>query len=309
MARIERLGAWPARVLWLLLALASGATFGDALDGRSVAVRVVCAVLLWAGWAAGSVALLVPRTASLTAVRLLVPAGLAATTWAAGTGEVGALDAASVAVAALAVLAVAAPWVAEGFVDGSAYGPERRTPLRTPPVIQLLVAPATWALVVAGAVAGPVLIAGERWVPGALALGAGWPLAWAGTRSLHELSRRWVVIVPAGLVIQDPLTMPEPQLFLRRSIRHLGPAERASGPPGPDGAPQGRGRDGAGIAQDLTAGAAGLAFELDLDEPIDLLLRSGRTRTRTASADRILFTPTRPLTVLEAAGQRRIPIG
>lgn len=302
MGRIERLGAWPARAAWLVLALAAGGPFGAALEGRSTPVTAVVASALWCGWLVGAVALLVPRSASLTAIRVLVPAGLAAAVTAlvvvvrdGGTDEMSALDVVALAAAVVAVLGVLAPWVSEAFVDGSAYGPEQRTPLRTSPVL-LAVAVLTWLAVVAGAAAGPLLLATGRSVVGALTLLVGWAVVVAGLRSLHQLARRWVVLVPAGLVVHDPLTMPEPQLFLRPTILRVGaaPAEPPS--------------EATTVTEDLTAGAAGLALELVLSDPVDLLVRTGGGSNETRSVDRVLFTPTRPLTVLDAARQRRIPV-
>jgi hypothetical protein len=131
-------------------------------------------------------------------------------------------------------------------------------------------------------------------------------------RSLHQLSRRWVVLVPAGFVVHDPFTMPEPQLFLRRTITRLGPALEADdrvveapliGPDPTDLEPVGD------RVIDLTAGAPGLALELRLAEPVDLLLRRGRRTAETVPALAILFTPARPTRVLDAARERRIPVG
>ena len=42
-----------------------------------------------------------------------------------------------------------------------------------------------------------------------LILAAG--VVWLGARSIHQLSRRWLVLVPTGMVLHDPLVMPEPQ--------------------------------------------------------------------------------------------------
>jgi hypothetical protein len=300
--RIESLGPWPARVAWLVLALAAAAPFGRALHGRSIAVVLVTAVGLWAGWAVASVALLVLRSSSLTAVRVLVPAGLVAVVAAfvvadrtAGAGAIGVLDVLAMAAATVATVAALAPWVAEGFVDGSAYGPERRSPLRTPPVV-LAVATVTWILVVAGAAVGPLLLATEQWVLGAVALVVGGGAVVAGVRSLHQLARRWVVIVPAGLVLHDPLSMPEPQLFLHRGIRHLGPARALDDVPT------------AQITEDLTAGASGLALELVLTEPVEVLVWSGRNATTTRTVDRVVFTPVRLASVMAQARARRIPV-
>lgn len=298
MGWIEQLGAWPARTLWALLAVVSGGTFGDALQGRSSAVAIVAAALLWAGWGAGLVALLVPRSASLTAVRVLVPASVVAVAAAASVGgHPSAWDVIALVVAALAAMAALAPWVAEGFVDGSAYGPERRTPLRTPPLL-LAVATLTWFVIVAGATAGPLLLGARSWAVGGVVLVVGWLLAFASVRSLHQLARRWVVIVPAGLVVHDPLTMPEPQLFLRQGIARVGPAHDDDDPAA-----------AAMVTEDLTAGAAGLALELVLREPVELLVRTGRTEAETRAVDRVLFTPSRPAAVLDAARDRRIPVG
>lgn len=289
---LEKLGVWPARLLWVVLALVAGPVVGDALDGRSLAVRVVVAVGLWAGWGAGTVALLVPRSAALTALRILVPAGLAAVVAGAVTGgSVDGFDLAAVTVGALATVAVLVPWVGETWVDGSSYGPEHRLPLRPPPLVSFVLVPLTWAVVVAGVAAGPLLLASHQWMVGAVVLAAGWAAAFAGVRSLHQLSRRWVVFVPSGMVIHDALVMPEPQLILRHMITNLGPALADT------------------EATDLTGGAAGLALQVDLTEPLDLLLRDGRADAATQPATSILFTPTRPLRVLEAASKRRIPVG
>jgi hypothetical protein len=321
-------------VAWLVLALAAGAPFGRALHGRSTAVVLVSAVGVWAGWAVASVALLVLRSSSLTAVRVLVPAGLVAVVAAflvadrtPGSNGIGVLDVVALAAATVATVAALAPWVAEGFVDGSAYGPERRSPLRTPAVV-LAVATVTWILVVVGVTAGPLLLAAKQWVVGGVALVAGGAVVAAGVRSLHQLARRWVVIVPAGLVLHDPLSMPEPQLFLHRGIGHIGPARVVEPLPAPEMAidhatpsdqegqtdanasadADAARPTGASVAEDLTAGASGLALELVLTEPVEVLVWSGRNVTTTRTVDRVLFTPVRPASVIAQARERRIPV-
>lgn len=292
---MEQLGAWPARVLWVVLALVAGGSVGDALDGRSTAVVVVSLVILWAGWAAGLVALLVPRTVALTALRILVPAGTAAVVAATVAGsEVDGADVAAVAVGALATLAVFVPWVGEAWVDGSSYGAEKRFALRAPVLFSAVLAPLTWAAVVAGATVGPLLLASRQWIPGGLALVVGAAAVVAGARSLHQLARRWVVLVPTGLVVHDSLTMPEPQLFLRASIARLGPALA----------------DAAADTEtdDLTAGAPGLAIALELTEPLEVLVRTNGRGSETKATSALLITPSRPAHLLEAARAHRIPV-
>ena len=87
MSSVVRLRLWPLRALWVLLALAGGTVAGDALDGRSTPVVGAVAAWAWLGWAAALVAMLVPRTSSLTVVRVLVPAGWAATIAAVAVGD------------------------------------------------------------------------------------------------------------------------------------------------------------------------------------------------------------------------------
>ncbi len=270
----------------------SGGPLHDAVGGRSTAVRLVVLIGLGLWWCAGLVALLVPRSTALTALRIVVPGGLAAAIAAAFAGpSVAAADAATVAVASLATLAVLVPWIGDRWVDGSSYGPERRLLLRPPVLISAVLAPVAWLVVVLGVSVGPLLLASEQWIVGFLALAVGWALAAAGTRSLHQLARRWVVLVPTGLVIHDSLTMPEPQLVLRRMITRLGPALADT------------------TADDLTAGASGLALQLDLVEPVDLLLRDGNNATKTKTTASLLFTPSRPKHLLDAASKQKIPIG
>jgi hypothetical protein len=290
---LDQYAAWPARILWVALAVLAAVPVGDALDGRSTAVRVVVVAGLWLGWTAGAVCLLVPRHVFLTGMRIIVPAGTAAIVAAIAAGsDLAVADVVALVVSAVASAWVLAPWVGEAWVDGSSYGSERRLPLRPPVIFSAFIVPVTWAAVVAGATAGPLLLAAAQWVPGAIATVVGVAIAVLGTRALHQLSRRWVVLVPTGMVLHDALVMPEPQLFLRTTMARLGPAEVD-----------------AGAAEDLTAGAPGLALRLDLSEPVDLLVRRGGRQTATLSTPALLFTPSRPRRVLEAASTNRLPVG
>ncbi len=65
-------------MLWALLPVAAGPAFADALDDASRPVQLVASIGLWAGWAAVLAATLVPRAATLTAMRVAAPAPLAA---------------------------------------------------------------------------------------------------------------------------------------------------------------------------------------------------------------------------------------
>ena len=288
---------WAFRGLWVVLPVAAGPALGAALDGRNDTVALVASVILWLGWAAVLVASLVPSTVGLTVLRMLAPAAGVATASAvvvgtdADFGEVGVGDVVGLVVTAAAAVVAMAPSVGDAFVDGSSYGPERRFALRVPAPVLLGPLELTWAIALAGVLTGPLLLAAEQWVAGVAALLVGLPLAFWAVRSLHALSRRWLVFVPGGLVIHDPLTVTESVLMPKTMVAHLGPA-----PADTD-------------AYDLTQRAAGLALQVDLTEPLPVsLYRPRAERAETATVERLLFTPTRPAHVLDAAEERRLPV-
>ena len=138
----------------------------DALGGASTPVSWVVAVGLWLGWAIVLLALLVPRTVSLTVLRVGAPGLAVVSLIAAGRGGVDGLDLLAVTVAALVLVVAAWPTVGADLVDGSSYGPEKRLPLRVPPSLALGPAPLAVAVVLLGVSVGPLLLAGEQWVLG-----------------------------------------------------------------------------------------------------------------------------------------------
>jgi hypothetical protein len=293
MTALIRLHLWPLRALWVVLALALAGPASDALDDRSAPVAAALAGAGWLGWGAALVALLVPRTSSLTVERILVPVGAVAAVAAAAAGsESTVLDVVAVAVGTLAAVVALAPWTTDAFVDGSSYGPERRIALRTPLALVLL-AVLTWTVMVIGSTAAVLLLASRQWAAGAAGLILGAAVVWFGARSIHQLSKRWLVLVPTGMVLHDPLVMPEPQLFLRQTMDRLAPAVD----------------DGATdlVIEDLTAGASGLVMALTLSEPVELLVRDGARGTTLRSVDRVLFSPALPSELLAEARQRRLP--
>ena len=289
-----RLGAlahtpWPARMTWLILPLFAGPALGDALSDASRPVQVVASLGAWAAWLVVLVATLVPTTVSLTALRAVAPSAVVAAV--AALVSTGVTTAAVVGLVATlcAALVALAPETAEVFVDGSSYGDERRLPLRVP--AHLLAGPAelAWLALVGGMCAGPLLLAARLWVTGALAVVVGLPLAWWGARVLHTLARRWLVFVPNGVVVHDPLTLVDPVLLRRVTVRSFGPA-----PADTD-------------AHDLTGGASGLALEVHLTEPVSLLPLGPRQGQRElASVTALLVTPGRPGRVLDEARRRRL---
>lgn len=285
-------GPWPARATWAALPLVLGPALGDALDPRARAVALTGSGLAWATWAAVLVAVLIPRTVSLTALRITTPAALAVANWAAIAGDRGGADLVAVAWAAVTVVVAFAPTTGDCFVNGSSYGDERRMPLRVPGALLLGPLPLAWVAAVAAPIGAPLLLAARAWVAGAVLVALGAPASAVAMRALHGLSRRWVVFVPAGMVLHDLHALVDPVLFPRARIRRLGPAPV----------------DGDG-ACDLTQRALGLALEIELAEPLEVAPRRADRTVVVEPIERLLFAPTRPGAVLQEAVRRRIAVG
>ena len=285
---------WALRAVWAVLPVAAGPAFADALAGASRPVQVVASIGLWAAWGAVLAATLVPRAATLTVVRLAAPAPLAAAV-AAAAQEPGGDDAVALAVGVVAAALALLPATADEFVDGSSYGAERRFALRTPASLLLVPAPVAWLLAVAAPAAAGVLLAARAWVPGVVLAAVGAAGIRLGVPAVHRLSRRWLVFVPAGVVVHDHLTLADPVLLRRATFLGLGPAPS-------DAVERG--------AVDLTLGASGLALELHLDAPVEVAIVVGGGRRREAAAvtsDRYLVVPLRPGAVVGEARERRYP--
>lgn len=284
-----RLLPWALRAAWAVLAFSVGPALGAALDPRSQAVQLVASVAAWGVWGVVLAATLVPHPVSLTVVRAATPAAVATAVATAldGHGSPLALSTSSLALA-LAFL----PEVGTVFVNGPTYPNERRFLLRAPAPLALGMLAVVWALAAVGPVAGLLLVAARQWVAGGVVMAAGVPLSVVLARAMHGLSRRWLVFVPAGVVLHDPIALADPVLFRRQLITRIGPA--AADTP----------------ALDLTQTALGLALELTLTEEVPMLrTRPGRHRTEAVSPARLLFTPTRPGAVLREAQARGLPVG
>jgi hypothetical protein len=289
--RSETATAWVLRTAWLVLPLTLGPALADSLDARATGLRATASVGLWVLWSVGLLATLIPHPVTLTIVRIGGPATMAAAAWAAvKTDEpVGAV----IAVAAglvVGVGALSAP-VGDLFVDGASYGDERRFLLRGPGPVVLVLGPLTWVAIMLGTITGPLLLADSRWIPGALACVIGFPVAALGIRATNQLTRRWVVLVPAGLVLHDHLALAEPTLLARSSISSVGPARADTD------------------ALDLSQAAHGMALEVRCTEPHEMLPATRNTVAEVQSVPAFLFTPARPDALLAEAARRRLTVG
>ncbi len=230
----------------------------------------------------------------LTAARTGAPLALLAIALAVATGRPSALSSISALIATtLCVVLVATPSFARSCAQGAAYGDEERWPLKVPPALFLGIIPLAVVVVGVGIAAGPLLLADGSVGLGIVTLLVGWPLAFVLLRSLHLLSRRWAILVPAGFVIADPMTLTDPVLFVREHIVGLGPADPRVRPP----------ED----ATDLRLGAAhgSMALLLDDDAEIYRRTRGGAAGQRTHL---LLFAPVAAADLLKRAQARRIKV-
>lgn len=280
------------RLLWLSLPFTAGPLLSHALQERSDAVELTGTVGLWALWGAGLVALLIPHTISLTIVRALAPAAaLAAVVATITDGSAGKAIVALSISAVTAVVALSAP-VGGEMVNGSSYGDERRMLLRPPASVLLGPVPVAWVLAVVPATAGVLLLAGQQWIVGSILAALAALLGWRAAKALHRLTKRWVVFVPAGMVLVDYMSLMDPVLFRRTSVTNLGPALADT------------------TSHDLTMNAPGLALQLDLGEDAPLSFTEAATGNL-AEGDTVrslLFSPSQPGQVLAEAESRRIAV-
>ncbi len=199
---------WMLRVTWIAIAAVGWPAVTSAVSERSDAVEAVATVGAIVVWVAGVVAMAIPATASLTATRVIVPlapvVGLATLVGGGDTADGVEL----VIVGALATLVAMSGEFGRLFVQASAYGDEERHPLR-PPLGFAAVAVLAWIVWAGALITGPLLLAARAWIPGAIVT----VIAVVGTVTLpsrwHRLSRRWLVLVPAGLALHDPVVLGE----------------------------------------------------------------------------------------------------
>lgn len=282
MNRTEGPVIWSARALWLTLAV-TGRTYTSALDSAPDAVSLVAAVALFTLWGVVLLALLVPSTVSLTVVRLLAPLAPVTAIVALVAGSDTAVAVAGAGLGLAVTVVVSSADFGAPFVQASAYGDERRLPLR-PPGVLVPVIVAMWCVVATATITGPLV-----WADGSPA--AGVPLtalavagAWlVGTRS-HQLARRWLVVVPAGLVVHDRFVLADTLMVPRARVASMALALADT------------------EAADLTGGALGHSIEVGLVDHETVVLAPDRDHPggRALHVLSMLVSPSRPGRALAA---------
>jgi len=271
----------------LVVAAAGIWSIGEAIDGRSSAVRATVTVAAWLVWGVGVVALMVPSTLGLTTARMAAALSVCAAvvSWVAGAGA--AAGAAFVAATVVSGLLIGSAEFGQRCVQASAYGDEDRFLLRPPApfLAPIVLAGGLW---VAAVIAGPLLLATAQWIAGVIAAIVAVVLTIGVVPRFNLLARRWLVLVPAGLVVHDPVVLGETLMIPRSDIDGIDLALADT------------------EAADFTGPAAGHAVEISMTSMTDALLAPTKAAPRgTALHVRsFIVAPTRPGAVLRA-WQRR----
>jgi hypothetical protein len=279
---------WTPAVTWFVVGAAGWITLASAARGADDAARVVISIMAGAAWLALAVAAMVPSSVSLTLLRwtaVLVPIiGVAAMIAGAEPGWAGAL----IAVGVVHVSVVASAAVGRAYAQASAYGDEQRFPLRLPAtfIVPLAGLWLAWGTTVLGAV---LLLAHGRWGYGAPAALIAVAVTAVVLPRAHRLVTRWLVVVPAGLVVHDPVVLAETLMVTSANLQSIGLALAGT------------------EAADLTGPSGGHALEVTVRDMVTALLPPTRQQPtgRALHVQAFLVAPSRPGAALAAATRPR----
>lgn len=272
---------------WVMIAVFGWPVVGASAPAEGLQRTIVLAVAIVV-WIVGAAAVSVPSVPSLTVARVLAPAVAVGSVvgWLASADHVNASITSAAAIVAVGV--IMSGEFGRTWVQSSAYGDEERFPLR-PPSTFLVASVVVWLLATACMLIGLVAIETTARLA-APALIAAVALFALGFPRWHRLSRRWLVLVPAGVVVHDPLVLSETAMWRRHLVSGATLASSDTG------------------AADLSGPAAGHLIELSFEEPTTVVLTDGR-RNPLGTAIHLtagLLAPSRPGAALAALRQRGI---
>lgn len=280
-------GTWGPRILWLAVGVSGAWSIGDALDGRSAAVRTMVMIGAWLAWGIGVVALVVPSTLGLTVMRMVsaLSGGAAVLSWVAGASPV--RGAGFVGCALILGVLVGGADFGQWCVQASAYGDERRFLLRPPAAFlpPIAVAGLLW---VTSVLAAPLLLAAEQWIIGIAAAIVAALLTVLLLPRFNALAGRWLVFVPAGVVVHDQVVLGETLMVPTGEFAGIDLALAGT------------------EAADFTGPAAGHAVEIRLRSMGNALLAPTKAAPRGTALhmQSFIVAPTRPGLVLRTSRDR-----
>jgi hypothetical protein len=266
-----------------------GAGVGGLLDDRSTAVQMTGSTLAWAVWGTVVIASYISHPITLTVLRIGTPvvAGfMIFVVFNQGTSGGHIISKAVSAAVSVAVLLLSfSAEIGSIYVQASAYGDEKRFALR-PPVV--LIAPILLSALFAelSIIAFPLLVAARNWTVAAISLSGVYVSTKYLLPRIHLLSRRWLVFVPAGVVIHDEIVLSTNLMIRKQELSQIKLARENS------------------AAADLSALTWGVPLEFSFNKPLDISLTSiGAKHLNTVSAihaQSVLIATSRPGAVISA---------
>ncbi len=262
-----------------------GAGVGGLLDDRSDAVQITGTALAWAVWGVVVIASYISHPITLTVLRIGTPVVASFMIFVAVTQGFSGSQIISAAVSVAVLLLSFSAEIGGIYVQASAYGDEKRFALR-PPVV--LVAPILLSALVADlSILGlPMLVAAKNWSVAAVALIGFFVSGKYLLPRIHLLSRRWLVFVPAGIVVHDEVVLSINLMIRKQELLQIKLARDNS------------------AAADLSALTWGVPLEFSFNKPLDVALTSiGAKHLNSVSAihaQSVLVATSRPGAVLSA---------
>jgi len=262
-----------------------GAGVGGLLDDRSAAVQMTGTTLAWAVWGAVVIASFISHPITLTVLRIGTPVVASFMIFVVANQDTSVRQITSAAVSIAVLLLSFSAEIGSIYVQASAYGDEKRFALR-PPVV--LIAPILLSTLVAdlSIISLPLLVAAKDWPVAIVSLVGLYISARYFLPRIHSLSRRWLVFVPAGVVIHDEIVLLINLMIRKQELSQIQLARDNS------------------AAADLSALTWGVPLEFSFNKPLDVSLTSiGAKHLNTVSAihaQSVLVATSRPGAVLSA---------
>ena len=276
------------RITWLSLPLFCGPALSDSFNDFELLLRTTVSITLWAFWALILLSTLLPTPISLAIVRIGAPAAAALSVWSALETGGSAAGIIGLTVSAVAASVAISASLGDRFSDGASYGDERRFLLRAPGPVLLLFGPLAWLTSLAGLTLGPILLLNRNFLFGTLVTLGGLPLSGIASNAIYQLGKRWVVLVPAGILLHDHLSVGDPTLIPRNQIADFSPAKAKTD------------------ALDLSQNSFGLSLEIQCVTPLSMMLKKGNRKTvnESSAVESFMINPARPNIVLAESHKR-----
>ena len=211
---------WASRLSVITTGLAVP-LLNNALRQMSSLTGISSTVGIWLLWSVALLCTLVPSSSALTAIRLALPTIFVIVAAVAVAIGISSGVAAALAISLLASLLIFSGDIGDSFVQLAAYGDERRYLLRCPPAM-LLVQVLSWLVWLTLTIVAINLLASDALILGAIVAIVALLLAIVLPRRFHRFSRRWLVSVPAGLVIHDHVVLAETAMFMNNAVIEVG---------------------------------------------------------------------------------------